>query len=412
MISVSPEYEAGILATTRQVRGRVVITWTDPFIDPTITASATYKNRICYPDQVADSNLIMSHKWAHLSDELKPNGTFHPAPNAAQAASGIQMGYFGSDRGDDVHGEWDGNNPSITIEFDPRPVQSFLVVGDDKYNEWPKRFKIECFDEFDVLLHTETVTNNTELKWTGAAAAGLNTVAKMVLTVLQWSVPDRVAKIAEFYTGLNTTYEGDDISTMNILEEREISDGSLPVGNISSNELDLELQNIRQGDLIDPYFYGNTNSYLNNLLIPNRRIVASIGLVLPDGSVEWIPMGTFWSGDWSAPETSPNVSTTARDRMEFLRKAEFTTSEIYTSINLKELAEIVLTDAKSKVLFLADMTWTIDVELEDYVIPIAYFPRQDYFKCLRQIVEACRGQVFMSRADVLTITGPSFAGNP
>jgi hypothetical protein len=78
---------------------------------------------------------------------------------------------------------------------------------------------------------------------------------------------------------------------------------------------------------------------------------------------------------------------------------------------LKTLAETVLTDAKAKVLILSDMTWNIDVELDDFIIPIAYFPRQDYFKCLKQIAEACRGQVFMSRSDVLTITGPSFAGN-
>jgi hypothetical protein len=411
MIPVSPEYEAAILATTRQIRARVIITWTDPTLDPTVTVSATYKNRIVYLDQVADKNSIMSYKWAHLSDDLKPDGTFHPAPSPAEAASGIQFAYFGSDRGDDTYGEWDGNNPSITLEFDPRPVTSFFVAGDDKYNEWPKRFEIQCFDEFDVLLHTETVTDNTELKWTGDAPAGLNTVAKMILTIFQWSVPDRVAKITEFYTGLNATYEGDDVVSINILEEREISDGSLPVGNISCNELDLELQNIRQGDFIDPYFYGNTDSYLNNLLIPNRKIQAFIGLVLPDGSVEWIPMGTFWSGDWSAPELSPNVSTSARDRMEFLRKAEFTVSEIYTGITLLDLAEIVLTDAKLKVAILADLTWNIDSELADYIVPIAYFPRQDYFKCLKQIAESCRGQVFMSRNDVLTITGPSFSGN-
>jgi hypothetical protein len=409
MLPVSPEYESSILATTRQIRARVNITWTDPTIDPSITTDATDKNRICYPDQVVDMNSSMGQKWAHLDAQLKPNGTFYPCPNAAQADSGIQMGYFGATRCNSSR-IW-AVNPTITIQFDMRPVTSFLVAGDDKYMEFPEDFDIFVYGEDDILLHTEVVTGNDELIWTAEAPAGLDDVVKMVLEIKKWNVANRVAKISEFYTSVNATYEGDDIETLNILEEREISDGSLPVGNISSNELDLELQNIRKGELIDPFFYGNSDSYLNNVLIPNRRITASLGLVLPDGSIEWIPMGTFWSGDWSAPELGANVSTTARDRMEFLRRNEFTVSELYENVSLKTLAETVLTDAKAKVLILSDMTWNIDVELDDFIIPIAYFPRQDYFKCLKQIAEACRGQVFMSRSDVLTITGPSFAGN-
>lgn len=410
MISVSPEYKAGILATTRQIRARVVITWTDPTIDPTIATSATDKNRICYPEQVADQNSSMTRKWAHLDDDqVVANGSFYPAPNAAQAAAGVELGYFGATRCD---GDKDfAIHPTVTIEFDPRPVTSFFVAGDDQFGEYPEDFDILVYDDTDTLLHTEEVTGNTEVKWTGNAPSGLNAVAKMVLEIKKWSLPNRVAKIAEFYTGVNATYEGDDIATLNILEEREISDGSLPVGNISANEMDLELQNIRQGTIIDPFFYGNTDSYLNTVLIPNRKIQAFAGLVLPDGTVEWIPLGTFWSGDWSAPEQGVNVSTTARDRMEFLRKAEFKGSGVYTNTDLKTLAETVLDDAIANVPLLADMTYSIAAELSSFVIPVAYFPRQDYFKCLKQIAEACRGQVFMSRTDVLTITGPSFAGN-
>lgn len=412
MIAVSPEFTAAILATARRLLARLVITWADPTIDPATTGTATDENYISYPEQVADLAVAATHKWASLDGVITPNGTYHPAPSQAEADSGVEMGYWGATRcnGSKV---W-GVNPTVTVTFDPRPVTSFFVAGDSQYSEYPVDFDIRCYDDGDVLLDTQTITANTSVQWTAAAPAGLDTVAKMVLEIKKWSHPNRVAKILEFYTTVAATYEGDEIVSVSILEEREIADGSMPVGNISSNDIEIELNNISimGGDdvaLIDPFFYGNTDSYLAEVLIPNRKIKVYLGLDTSAGT-EWIPMGTFWSGDWSAPELGTTVTTSARDRMEQLRKAEFKGSEVYTDMDLYDLAEIVLNDAKTSIP-MSDLTWSIDAELHDFEIPFAYFPRQDYFKCLKQIVEACMGQAFMSRTDVLTITGPSFAGN-
>ena len=200
---------------------------------------------------------------------------------------------------------------------------------------------------------------------------------------------------------------------MNLLEEREISDGTLPIGNISANELDIELQNVKlvRGAITipNPFSFENAQSYLQGLLKKNRRIEAFLGLVLPGGSVEYVTLGTFWSGDWNASEKGTIASTSARDRMELLRNAEYSKSLIYESINLYDLMEIVLNSAKTDIP-MSDLVWDIDDELEEYTVPVAYFPRQDYFKCIKQIVEACMGQAYMSREDVLIVTGPSFVG--
>ena len=63
----------------------------------------------------------------------------------------------------------------------------------------------------------------------------------------KWSEGNRQAKILEFFTGIKETYETDDILLINLLEEREVSQGSLPVGNISSNEIDIRLVNENGG---------------------------------------------------------------------------------------------------------------------------------------------------------------------
>jgi hypothetical protein len=408
MIAVSAEFSTAVKSSPRRWVPRLQIVWTDPFIDPTISVTDSQRNYTSYKEQVADLKTLPAYKWFHLDGICKFDGQTHIAPGA-DTKDQFQMGWWGSNPCN-ASAEWAaGSYPDITVAFAVRPVQSLVVVGDSQYGEYPVDFDIQIRDTGLNLLYTEAVTGNTLLSWSANIAdEGINDACYMTLIIKKWSHPSRVVKILEFYTSIVEVYEGDEIVSMNLLEEREIADGALPVGNISANELDISLQNIKIGGIPDPFSYENTASHLKNLLKNNRTITAWIGLVLPDDTVEWILLGTFWSGDWQTSERSAVVTTSARDRMEKLRKAEYTTSVLQTNVSLYDLAETVLTDALTK---FPDLTWLIDTELQSYIIPFGYFPRQDYFKCIRQIVEACRGQAYMSREDVLTITGPSFAGN-
>jgi len=668
MIAVSDAFKTAIKATTRRFRPRLSITWIDSLIDSTIVCSSNDDNYVHpapngKPDgQVADGISVSSQKWAHLDGILLADGSYHPAPDNVQAAAGAEFGWYGATR---CNGSaiWSGTYPTLKIIFAARAILSLAVSGDSVYNEYPVDFDIKIYAAGDVLLYTETLTGNALLNWTKPISnEGIIDAVRMDLIIKKWSAANRVAKITEFYTSIAETYKGDDIVSMNLLEEREIADGSLPIGNISANELDIELQNIKliRGtlNLPDPFSFENDISYLKNLLKKNRRIDAELGLVLPgdklygeygtdgviaftaidgrdisgytikfvkhdgqgpgayhhwdsnsveigindgwgaqttaqdvvahvngvtgtpwaiiskvadgdihmntfgslvesamfsnlfdlinfiapdvgnqfyardiyegippylynvkgsalfphdsfqttannvtityngnisggtyvtpltdyaapknlidswplhygeqfysgDGSdfqngagaaakgsaviagdtftvggtvtatyidptvtfsdldnyktinefsIEYVPLGTFWSGDWKTSEKGTTASTSARDRMELLRNAEFSTSLIYSNINLYDLMEIVLNAAKTNIP-MPDLTWNIDSELADYSVPIAYFPRQDYFKCIKQIVEACMGQAYMNRNDVLIITGPSFVGN-
>jgi len=83
----------------------------------------------------------------------------------------------------------------------------------------------------------------------------------------------RQAKIIEFFTSIREVYETGDLVSIRLLEEREASQGSLPVGNISSNEITLVLNNESKKFDID-----NDQSPLKNLLKPNRRIQVWLGI--------------------------------------------------------------------------------------------------------------------------------------
>jgi hypothetical protein len=118
---------------------------------------------------------------------------------------------------------------------------------------------------------------------------------------------------------------------------------------------------------------------------------------------EFVPLGTFWSGDWNAPEDDICVTTTGRDRLELLRQSTYSTSEVLTNKTFYELAEIVLADKGLK-----PEEYFIDEELKEFSVPYSYFGPQSHREALRKIAEASLGQAYCDREGIIRIEGPSF----
>jgi len=118
---------------------------------------------------------------------------------------------------------------------------------------------------------------------------------------------------------------------------------------------------------------------------------------------EWVPLGTFWSGDWSAPEDDVYAQTTGRDRLELLRKSTYSTSQVQQNKTLYDLAIAVLQDAG-----LTEQEYWVDTELQQFTVPYAYFEPQSHREALRKIAEACLGQVYCDRDGVVRVEGPSY----
>ena len=49
---------------------------------------------------------------------------------------------------------------------------------------------------------------------------------------------------------------------------------------------------------------------------------------------KYVPLGTFWTGDWDVPEGNLYAQTTGRDRLELLRKSTYNSSEVKTNVNI------------------------------------------------------------------------------
>ena len=435
MLPTTASFDSAIKATVRKFRARVEVTWVDSDIDPTIVCTANDYNRINDAAGVpsgndnlqhaADGNTVPAYKYAHLDQDLIADGSFHPFPGTAALSAANETGWWGKTECNS-NGEWidsttplptttaipSGASPILTISFANRAINALLVTGESIYNEYPVSFEVRIYLGA-ALIHTETVINSVGTDWTLDGVSWRKTLPdlpilyncdSMQLEIIKWSRPHRVVKIVEFYTGIVETYYDDDILNMSLLEEMLISDGSLPVGNISANELDLKLQNIE-----DRFFVGNTSSPIYTMIKRNRRIRAWLGTVLPPfnlnpalETVEWIPLGIFWSGDWQAEELGTYVSTSARDRMELLRKSMFEISDIYEDVTLFDLATTVMADAKLK---MADMVYNIDASLAAITLQYAWFGKVSYFECIREICEACQGYAYVDRYGVVQIAG-------
>jgi hypothetical protein len=270
MYPVSQEFNDKMRADRRQVLARVEIDYTDPFLDQSIEIETSENANVSYPEQTADSVQEATHKWASLDGSWVLDGTYHLAPPPEKLAQ-YQFGWWGKQLAG-TGGAFSAPYPALTVTHLPRPIHTLRVVGDTARGEYPVDFTIKLYAQNEAILYAETITGNTQVNWSKTLAVPVLDVAKQVLEITRWSHEGRQAKIIEFFTSIREIYETGDLMSLHLLEEREASQGSLPVGNISANELTLTLNNEDKKFDVD-----NEQSPLKNLLKPNRRIQVWLG---------------------------------------------------------------------------------------------------------------------------------------
>jgi hypothetical protein len=259
-------------ADRRQVLARVAIDYTDPFLDQSLEIEANEQANVSYPQQTADSVDQTTRKYACLDGTWDlTTGEYHLAPSADQLTQ-QQFGWWGA-QFSDQYGYFSQPYPTLTVRHLPRPIHSLRVVGDTARGEYPVDFQVKLYAQDDTLLKTETVTGNVQIAWQKDLESQVLDVAKQELIITRWSLPGTCSKIIEFFTSIREVYETGDLVSLRLLEEREASHGSLPVGNISANEVTIVLNNEDKKFDVD-----NEQSPLKNLLKPNRRIQVWLGI--------------------------------------------------------------------------------------------------------------------------------------
>lgn len=371
-------------ASNRQVFAKIEITYSSPFVDADITVTA---NQVAYntnPQQTADSISTPAYKWFGLSNN-KLDGTFHPM----DASSSV--GWWGTSISDSSGIL--ATAAQLTIAFGARPIYSILVTGDSLLNQYPVDFTVKLYDVSNTLLYTQTVVGNTQVSYL-ASITPINDVCSMVLNVTKVNSVGVPCTIVEFYTAVKETYLNDDIISIHLLEEQVYDNQSLPIGNVSSNEVDIRLVN-PEGKF-DP---GNSSSLLKNLMKRNRRVQVWLGAYIIPNTIEWYPMGTFWTLDWKPPRSEMYLDISARDELELMRLTDYVTSPVFVNQSVAYIAEAILADYG-----MTSSDYSIDSALGSIIIPYAWFDIMSHRAALTSLVEASLARCYCDRDGLLIIT--------
>jgi hypothetical protein len=401
--------------TVRRPTAMVDIEWAGGAIDDIFDAYSEDENRVSYPDQTHDGTDVVPFMWFHAGggnpkeDKYnKLDGSFHAMPDNGNNPY-YQVGWRGKTNADD-----NGNYAPATILTQisaVRTLRGLRVAGDTAVMEYPVKFKITANGgehEFNVP-DDGGVFDPGRCAWTISFSETWERVLNLEIIVERWSEPNTFVKITEVSSIYNTAHGSDEILSLSILEETESSGASLPIGNISCNEIDLTLMNI--GDRFSPF---NEDSPLHTVLVRNRRIVPYLGFIDKNGDKHFVPKGLYWTGDWASSEQGTGTTVTARDRLSVLQDINYTgfrrgegvecdgycddenSGAEYTrwlNISAYDLLEKLLLHIR--VNHQQDLYYDIDGNLKDVILPIAFFSEQSYFDVLKDIAQVSLSYIYM-----------------
>ena len=395
----------------RRPTARLLIEWSGTHIDPALNAFSDDANRVSYPLQTIDGAANNTHKWFCVDDYSKLDCTFCAMPDNGNDPA-YQVGWRGNIVCDS-NGEYSqGNRPILGIRFTPRYVTTLTVVGDNAIGEYPLEFFVSFFIndvwQHDVFIHgnnSEATLNQAACRWDINFAEEHANIDMITIVVVKWNVPNTFVKIIEAYSNIEATISAKDILSLSVLEETESSGGTLPVGNISCNEIDITLQN-----LDNRYFPFNEASDVHTHITRNRKIVPYVGFIDENGDEHLVPKGLYWSGEWNVSEQDSGASVSAQDRMAQLQEYEyngFSEGDIHINadgygdaertywldITPRDLIAQILENFKHTKMI--DLEFDIDPALADRTIPVAFFASQSYFDLIKSIAQVSMAYAFM-----------------
>ena len=367
--------------SVRRLHGKVKISYTDPSLDEDseITSSSGFA-RGSTEDSLFDGMIGAPVKYMMLDGSCPLDGTVSVGSDS--------IGW----RGDDMSDETGAVNEWIAISFaTPRTIHNLNLYGDNQWNNFPVAFSIYAYDEEDNEIEIDGVSplvvdDNDEINWSYAPLTALSEVKKIKYEISKISQPLQPIMITELYSSYSEEYTDAEIISIRVLEEMEYSSGSIPLGNISSNECAIKLNNSsHKFDLGNPY------SPVSSLMLKNRRVEVWFGIEVPFmGETAWTKRGVFWTQDWSVPEDQIYVEITALDRLELLRKTEYYSRTLHIDKSIGYLLEKVLDDAD----LVKDTDYWIHPDLYEIIIPYGFFKRTSHREAVRSLAVAAQAKAY------------------
>jgi hypothetical protein len=325
MAQVSNLFKNKIYSSDRSIQAKVSfeILAVEAYEDASFTVSG--EAPISRLSQAINKIREMSHKYAtYETDYFRLDGTFYIPPKENEGDS--ELGWWS-----DVISDQDGiftTNPTVTFTFTkPHSSIGLTFTFDNQANEYPSEFSVKTYSATDVLLVSQTITNNSSSIY--YFDVPLDNYSKIVIEIIKWAKPYRRARLVEVDFGVVREYTGDKLISFKVIEEMDLLTSTVP-----SNEMQFVLDNSDQlFNILNP-------NGIYRYLVPNQEMTAQIGLLIGENKYEWIPMGKYFLTEWTVEEGAMTSTFVGRDIFTKLEAVDYTT--LLQDTNLYDLAEDIL----------------------------------------------------------------------
>lgn len=380
MITTSTAYDTSIVAPSRQTSARVLFQLVDVTASGDASITVTSESAISQKDQLVDEELDATVKPASFEfDFWQLDGTFAlpDTTGTGQKTGYISGGVSGADGTFAV-------NQVVTIDFttDHSSI-GFTIIFDRLTGDCAKDFTVDVYDSGASLIHSESVTNNTNVIY--ILEQNLPNYRQIVITFTKTLNPYRRATIIQMIFGIYQEYNGDELISLNVLKNIDPT-----MSESSADEIKYTIDN---SDKL--YNMLNPGGYFQ-FLQRQQKIFAKIGAVLSSDIVEYINCGTYYLTDWKNNEQSLTATFTARDILNILNDSKYMKST-YQTRSLTNLATDVLTDAG-----LSSSDYSIDTALNSINVT-GYIPIMSHKEALQMIAMAGESVLYADRDGIVTI---------
>lgn len=378
MIEVSREFKEAVYAPIRKTSAKVNFEILDNEAYEDARPTASSEAPLSRIDQVTDKVRKLTNKYATFErDYFRLDGSFRIPPKSAEVVPN-EVGWW-SEEICDADGMFDVPQ-TLTLTFtEPHNSMGLTLIFDTMTNEHALDFDIAVYQENDLLIASEKITDNqnTSFIWLN----GLDEYRKIVITIRKWAHPYRRARIVEIDFGVVNEYEGDKLIKVNLIEQMNVVGDTLP-----ANELKFTIDNsTKEFNILNPEgFY--------RFLKERQEVSLSIGVEIEEDVFEYVNTKGYYLTDWQSDEGALTTTFTARNSFELLEK-EYTQSQGIETFY--DLAEDVLVSAGVKDYF-------IDESLMD--IPTnGFVEKVTYRKALQSIGIASKSAVYQGRNNIVVI---------
>lgn len=195
---------------------------------------------------------------------------------------------------------------SVTLRFAAvHTVASsgLTITWSNLYGEYPTVFTVTAKNGDTVVAET-TVTDNKDQ--VSAVFVSISNYDSITVTVHDWCLPNRRARIEKIVIGHVLTFTKKDIISFKHEQHGDLLSGEIPKYSI---EFTLDNSDGRW----NPMNPTGMEQYLSE----RQKLVVRYGMEV-NGTVEWIRGGTFYLSEWDAPANGLEARFVARDVFEYL----------------------------------------------------------------------------------------------